>query len=94
MKPRKTLAEMARDGSQPMQISGKPADRCPYCGAAMLIDGVNRTQHDIVRYIECRNPQCGKRFMSRQPPARLVREIGAEDSAGGNQDLTMALKYA
>lgn len=77
-----------------MQIAGKPANVCPYCGAAMFVDGVNRTEYDIVRYVECRNKKCGKRFLTRQPPAKLVREVGNDDSADGNQSLTLALKSA
>lgn len=90
MKPRRTLQQMATEasGQQPRQIAGKPADVCPVCGAGMFVDGVNRTMHDIVRYVECRNPKCRKRFMSRQPPARLIREIG-DDSVGGKPALTL-----
>jgi hypothetical protein len=57
----------------------------------MFIDGVNRTKHEIVRYVECRNRHCGRRFVSYQPPAKLLREIGTDDdnSAGGNPSLTL-----
>lgn len=95
MKPRRTLAQMASEHEERKTIAGRPADVCPYCGAAMFVDGVNRTPHDIVRYVECRNAKCGRRFVTRQPPARLVRELGDEDnSAGGNPTLTLTLKYA
>ena len=79
-----------------LQVSGKPADRCPYCNCAMFIDGVNRTDREILRYVECRNPNCGKRFKSIQPPARLLSEITKDDdnSAGGKDVLTMPRQSA
>lgn len=91
---RPTLAEM--QGKQPMQIAGKPADVCPYCGAGMFAHGVNRTDHEIVRYVKCRNAKCGKRFMSKQSPAKLVREVGADqdNSASGNCGLTLVSESA
>lgn len=78
MKPRKTLSQMASEAAseQPMQIAGKPAATCPVCGTAMFVDGVNRTEREIVRYVQCRNERCGKRFLSVQPPAKLLREVG------------------
>lgn len=79
MKPRIPLSQMGKGAKPPLQIAGKPATQCPYCGAAMFVDGVNRTDTDIVRYVVCRNPRCGKRFMSRQPPAKLVREVGSDE---------------
>lgn len=92
-RPRKSLRQMAAesDGREPMQIGGKPADVCPACGAAMFVDGVNRTAREIVRYVECRNRKCGRRFLSVQPPARLLREIGVDDdnSASGKPSLTL-----
>lgn len=84
---------MAEQDKPPLQIAGKPATVCPYCGAGMFVDGVNRTQHDIVRYVECRNKACGKRFMSRQPPAKLVREID-DNSADGIVGLTLVRESA
>jgi hypothetical protein len=61
-----------------MQIAGKPADVCPYCGCAMFANGTRTYQTTIRRYVYCRNPSCGKRFVSSQPPATLVREIEDE----------------
>lgn len=79
----------------PMQISGKPADRCPYCHCAMFVDGVNRTDKEILRYVECRNPNCRKRFKSIQQPAKLLSEITEDDdSAGGKDVLTMPRQSA
>lgn len=69
-----------------MQIAGKPADACPYCGCGMFIDGVNRTDREIVRYTQCRNEKCGARFLSSQPPAKLLREV---NSADGKPSLTL-----
>ena len=93
MKPRKTLQQMASADAQPVQIAGKPANTCPYCGCGLYVDGVNRTSQTIVRYVECRNKNCKRRFMSSQPPAKIVREIG-EDSASGKPSLTLIAESA
>lgn len=78
------------NGREPMQIGGKPADACPYCGAGMFIDKTQATAKEIVRYIYCRNRNCGKRFLSHQPPAKILREVGGEeDSAAGKHGLTL-----
>jgi len=83
-KERPTARELAdaSDGEQ-MQIAGKPADVCPYCGCAMFADGTRQGEHVTFRYVVCRNQSCGKRFMSKQPVATLIREI--ESSSGHNQ---------
>lgn len=97
LKPSKTLSQMQAEanGQQPMQIAGKPADVCPHCGAGLFVDGVNRTQFEIVRYVYCRNKRCGKRFLSKQPPAKLLREISEDDdSAGGKPTLTLVRESA
>lgn len=87
---RKTLAQMAAEaagGEKPLAIAGKPADQCPYCGAGMFKDGVNARPTIIFRYVECR--VCKRRFLSKQPPATIVREVGGKEdisdevSAGG-----------
>ncbi len=96
-RPTKTLEQMAAEAAghgQPLEISGKPASVCPKCGAAMFIDGVNRTEREIVRYVVCRNTHCGKRYLSIQQPARLLREIGHDDddSASGKATLTLRRK--
>lgn len=77
MADRKTLAQMAAEAAENSggSIAGQPADKCPHCGAVVFVDRTIRTDHEIVRYIQCRNTNCGKRFMTRQPPARLVREL-------------------
>jgi hypothetical protein len=86
---RPTARELASGGEQPLQIAGKPADICPYCGCAMFADGTRNGEAVIFRYVACRNQTCGKRFMSKQPVARLVREIGTDDvsSSSGQNDL-------
>ncbi len=90
MKPRKPLMEMASGNSEPKQIAGLPADVCPFCGCTLFVDGVNRTEKEIARYVECRNSNCKRRFLSYQPAAKIVREIIRDDSAGGKQTLTLA----
>jgi len=78
-------------GQEPMQIAGKPADVCPYCGAGMFVTGTRTRDTSISRYVACRN--CGKRFVSRQPkdPGTLIREIDADDesSSSGHERLTI-----
>lgn len=76
MKPRKPLREM---GDRPaVTIAGKPADVCPYCGCVLFVDGVNRTDREVMRYVECRNASCRRRFVSYQTPAKLLREVGKD----------------
>lgn len=91
---RPTLAQLA--GKQPMQISGKPADVCPYCGCAMFANGTRKPAAMIRRYVWCRNPKCGKKFESHQPPAVLVRELGQDDdsSSSGRGNLTVVRESA
>ena len=92
MKPRKTLMDMAGNGD-PVQIAGRPADVCPVCGCALFANGTNATDTNIVRYVVCRNRSCGKRFLSSQPPAKLLREVGGdEDSSSGKPTLTLVRK--
>jgi len=95
-KPRTPLNQMGQGNEPPKQIAGQPAAVCPYCGAGMFVDGVNKTNHEIIRYIQCRNKGCGKRFMSKQPPAKLIREVGTDedDSAHGKPALTLVRESA
>ena len=80
---RPTARELAeRSGDTPMQIAGKPADICPACGCAMFVDGTRNGEAVIFRYVVCRNPACGKRFMSKQPMATLIREVKGSSSSG------------
>lgn len=74
-----------------MQIGGKPADVCPYCGCALFVSRRMPGDKQIVRYVECRNRKCGKRFLSSQPPAQLLRETGGNDdvSISGIHSLTV-----
>lgn len=92
MRERKSLSQMAAEaaqGEKPLAIAGKPADKCPYCGCGMFKDGVNRSGLEIVRYVECRNRNCRRRFLSSQPPEKLVREISREDSASGEVSISI-----
>lgn len=92
MKPRKSLMEMAGQ-EEPKQIAGCPAGVCPYCGCATFVDGVTRTEKEVTRYVECRNSNCGRRFLTYQPAAKIVREIGIDDdSAHGKQELQLLRK--
>lgn len=85
-KPPKSLAQLAAesDGREPLQIAGHPADKCPYCGCALFVRKTTAMKQPIIRYVHCRNQKCGKSFLSRQPPAELVREVGGEDAEGEN----------
>jgi hypothetical protein len=82
---------MAAGNAQPMQIAGKPADVCPYCGCAMF---AYKTLSEFVtterRLIECRNSKCGRAFESQQPLATIVREVERrKDSSSGKPHLTL-----
>jgi hypothetical protein len=44
----------------------------------MFVGRTNTYETTIRRYVYCRNRRCGKRFVSSQPPATLVREIEDE----------------
>jgi len=95
--PRKTLQQMQAEanGQEPMQIAGKPATVCPYCGIGMYVDKTLAGDKEIVRYIQCRNKKCGRRFVSYQQPAKLLREIGTDDdSAHGKPHLTLIRESA
>lgn len=82
--------EMASPGSEPKQIAGHPADQCPYCGCVLFVDGVIRTEREVTRYIECRNSNCRRRFLSYQPAAKILREISHDNSVDGKATLTFA----
>jgi len=89
-KPRKTLKQMASEAAgseKSLQINGKPADRCPYCGCALFVNGTRSTDQSIYRYVNCRNPNCRRGFLSKQPPATLIRET--DDSSSGQERLTL-----
>jgi hypothetical protein len=79
MRERRTLAQMATGDQQPMQVSGKPADVCPYCGCGMFVNGTRDGDSIKQQYVWCRNKTCGKRFIAKQPPATLIREVGISD---------------
>lgn len=81
---RPSARQLATGTDKPMEIAGKPADVCPYCGCAMFADGTRKHSSVTFRYVVCRNHSCGKRFMSKQPPATIVREIEHDDSEASN----------
>lgn len=90
MKEPKTLAEYAAEASGAQrEIAGRPADTCPYCGCAMFANGTRKGVESVFRYVHCRNDACGKRFVSRQPPATIVREIDDQPSSSGPTQLTI-----
>ena len=85
-------AQQLRDGiTEPVTIAGKPADVCPFCGCALFVDRTNTLPTTIERHVYCRNASCGKGFLSRQPPAIIVREINQHDkiSSSGKHRLTL-----
>lgn len=89
---RPSARELASGGAKPLQIAGKPADACPYCGCAMFAQGTRQGEEMTFRYVKCRNRQCGRKFYSKQPPATIVREIGDDDelpSSSGRPSLTI-----
>ena len=79
-------------GSVPLQINGRPADVCPHCGCALFVAKRMPGDREIVRYVECRNRNCRRRFLSSQQPAKLLREVGRDDddiSISGKHNLTL-----
>lgn len=93
--PRKSLQELRseafRGGSSALQIAGKPADECPYCGCSMFVDGTRPGEGVTFRYVVCRNQACGKRFFTKQQKAVIVREVTNEElpSRSGQPMLTV-----
>ena len=85
-KDRPTAQELAGQSQQGKSIGGKPADVCPYCGCAMFVEGTRKGETDSFRYVSCRNESCGRKFVSRQPPATLVREVNRRDVSSSGQD--------
>lgn len=80
------LAAQANN-QMPMQIAGSPADVCPYCGCGLFANHTKTLPTRIIRHVVCRNRSCGKRFVSRQEQAMLVREISSDDfSRSGKVD--------
>lgn len=75
--PRPTARDLAMQSAdqQPMQIGGRPASACPHCGGGMFVNGVQRGDMEIVRYVECR--ACHRRFVTVQKPAVVIRELGS-----------------
>lgn len=72
-KPKKTLGEMA--AVEPVQVNGRPADVCPYCGAAMFAYRTNRLNETVHRYVQCRNEGCKKKFVTKQQLPTFLREV-------------------
>jgi hypothetical protein len=76
MAERKPLQQLAAEAAgKPQEIAGQPADKCPYCGAVMISYRMSRLKTKIIRYIRCRNTNCGKRFISHQAPATITDEV-------------------
>lgn len=75
MKPRRTLSEMAAEGAgaAPLEIAGKPAVQCPYCGAGMFVTGTRAGYTNVRRYEHCRI--CDKSFETKQPQKVFIREM-------------------
>lgn len=73
-KPRKTLGEMANN-SRAEVIAGQPADVCPYCECVMFAYKTTRLNETVHRYVQCRNPACGRKFVTKQTLPTFLREI-------------------
>jgi DNA-directed RNA polymerase subunit RPC12/RpoP len=88
---RQTARQMAAQSDTPMQIAGKPAVKCPYCGAGMFVYRTENLQTRVERYENCRI--CKKTFITHQPQKVFVREVPSSDSeelsAAGNHHLTL-----
>jgi DNA-directed RNA polymerase subunit RPC12/RpoP len=91
---RPSARDLADGDAKPMTIAGKPAHQCPYCGAGMFAIRTDTHTTVIIRRVNCRT--CGKRFVAKQPPATLIREVGAddEDSRTGKETLQIRREIA
>jgi DNA-directed RNA polymerase subunit RPC12/RpoP len=53
---------------------------CPRCGCKHLeVYGTGKIASRIMRYKQCRNPNCGHRFITRQPPEEYHRDVNPHD---------------
>lgn len=91
---RPTARELAENGGDPaMQIAGRPAAVCPYCGCGHFLRyRTEQGQVDTFYYQQCRNGSCGKKFYVRQPAAPkavIVREVGGDVSNFGEDAFTI-----
>jgi len=77
---RPTARELANRTSG---IAGKSAESCPYCGSRLDVDKTTALTSTIERYVYCRNEQCGAGFITRQPPAVIVREVSQRRDVKG-----------
>lgn len=85
-----TAQELAARGASPQgSFSGQPAVTCPACGCKMFIYKTTALDTRVVRYEECRNKKCRKRFLTKQPHREIIREIVSddEDSSAGIRQL-------
>lgn len=88
---RPTAQELAAGKTAPMQIAGKPADVCPYCGAGMFVKRTYGLETRTLRREKCRNPNCGKKFITRQPQKEFVREVLPDDEESSSVHPSLTL---
>lgn len=66
---------------------------CPGCGCVLFVNKKIALNTVTIRYENCRNPSCMKRYKTRQPNRVIVEEIKPKvdkDSSIGNMTLRMA----
>jgi len=80
----------SNNGHSDNSMKGLPADVCPYCGCAMFVNGTQSLRTLTYRYVVCRNPNCRKKFYTKQSNPEIVREITKtdKDSSYGTEQLT------
>lgn len=76
---RMTFDEMRNEGKDPQPTNGVI---CPSCGCGHLdrYGGSELPTGTLRRYRQCRN--CGKKWLSSQPPEKIVREVESRGDDG------------
>ncbi len=58
---------------------------CPGCGCILFAYKTETLKTRIIRYEECRNPSCNRKFQTRQPHREIIREVKPREvSSSGN----------
>lgn len=88
---RPTAQELARIGG-----AQGPAV-CPYCGATLFAYRTETLKTRIIRYERCHNPECERKFKTRQEHRIIVEEIKPppkpDVSSSGNGALNIGFAF-
>lgn len=85
------LAAVTNGTNMQATLAGRPASTCPYCGCTMFAYRTTTLKTRVERYEQCRNEKCGRKFVTKQLHAEIVREVGhdCEVSSTGKPQLTV-----